>query len=99
MGTTRSYLLFAASGPVLVLTEYDFAHNPALLEKLAKKTSDKFVAFEVDSESIKVQYRDHFDHIMTDPKQGEIKILDSDGERIFQNVGFKQLMNPIVRDV
>lgn len=98
MEATRSYLLFGASGPVLVLTEYDFARNPDLLEKLASKTSNKFVAFEVDPNSVKAEYKDHFDHVMTDPKQNEIKILDADGKRIFRNISFKQLVNPIVRD-
>ena len=99
MEETKVYLLFTASGPILVLTEYNLARDPESLKKLAAKTSHKFVAFEANLESVKTQYKEHFSHIMADPKQAtDIKVLDHDGKQIFRNVSFKELSAPVFYD-
>ena len=98
MEELKAYLLFTACGPVLVLTKYDFAGHPELLSKLAAQTSNKFVAHEVPIDAVKAKYSAHYDHILKEPDQSDIKILDDDGEEIFTNVSFKDLSDPIYYD-
>jgi hypothetical protein len=95
----KAYLLFSASGPVLVLTTYDFTKRPELLEKLAAKTSNKFIAHEVPIDAIEKNYSAHFAHVLKDPSQSDdIKILDDDGKEIFTNIRLKRLSAPIYYD-
>jgi hypothetical protein len=99
MEKSRIFMLFGARGPVLAMIKNGFASDRDLLDKLASKTTDKFIAFEVNSESIEIQYREHLSHLMADPKQpSEVKILDDDGEEIFTNINFSNLSNPLYYD-
>ncbi len=96
MEAMKAYLLFTATRPVLVLTTYDFARHPELLDKLAAKTVDKFIAHEVPIDAIKTNYSAHFAHVLNDPSQtDEVKILDDDGKEIFTNIRLKSLSAPI----
>ena len=96
MDGMKAYLVFNDYGPVLILTKYDFAQHPELLDELANKTTSKFIAFEVSIETIKDHYSAHLPHVFSDPKQsGNIKTLDEDGREIFANVSFKDLSGPI----
>jgi hypothetical protein len=99
MEKQKILLMFGASGPALVMTKHDFTQHPEMLEKLADKTTGKFVAFELDPDSIARQYKEHFSHLPSDPKQtSDIKILDDDGDEIFANIKFDNLSNPIFYD-
>jgi hypothetical protein len=99
MEQSRIFLLFGARGPVLAMTKDDLASDRDLLDRLAAKTTDKFIAFEVKLESIKIQYREHFAHLLDDPKQqSDVRILDDDGDEIFTNINFNDLSNPLYYD-
>lgn len=96
MEEMKAYLVFTSSGPVLVLSKIDFVRNPEMLDKLASKTSNKFIAYELPIEAVKANYAAHFAHVLGDPHQtGEIKILDDDGKEIYTNVRFRDLSAPI----
>ena len=96
MEELKAYLTLTSSGPVLILTKFDFMRHPELLDKLAAKTSNKFIAYELPIEAVEANYSAHFAHVLNDPEQtGEIKILDDDGKEIFTNVRFKDLSAPI----
>ena len=43
----KAALLFTGSGPLVILTSHASFTDPALLEKLAAKGIDKFIAYEV----------------------------------------------------
>ena len=99
MEEMKAYLLFVSSGPVLVISTIDFVKKPEMLDKLAAKTSNKFIAYELPIEAVKTNYAAHFAHVLSDPEQtGEIKILDDDGQEIYTNVRFKDLSAPIYFD-
>jgi hypothetical protein len=99
MDEMKAYLVFSARGPVLVLASYDFAKHPESLDKLAAKTSGKFIAHEVPLDAVKSSYSAHFAHVLEDPSQaGDVKILDDDGTEILTNVRFKGLSAPIYYD-
>jgi hypothetical protein len=95
----KAYLLFTSSGPVLVLTAFDFVRHPELLARLAAEISKKFIAHELPIDAVKASYSAHFAHVLSDPNQtGDIKVLDDDGREIFTNVRFKDLSAPIYYD-
>lgn len=99
MEEMKAYLIFTGTGPVLTLTSYDFMKHPELLSKLAAKTSNKFIAFQVMIEAVEANYMAHFAHVLGDPSQAsDIKILDDDGKQIFTNINFKDLSTPIYYD-
>ncbi len=99
MEQMKAYLIFAASGPVLVLTTLDFEKHPESLKQLATKTSKKFIAHELPLDAVKSNYSAHFEHVLNQTAtNGDIKILDSDGKQIFTNVKFKDLGEPIYYD-
>lgn len=96
MDVTKAYLLLTARGAVLILTEYDFIKQPGLLKTLATGGPKKFVAYEVPIDSIKKSYGVNYENVLSDLKQKDkIKVLDDDGQRIFNNITFKGLGQPI----
>jgi hypothetical protein len=89
----KSFLVFTHSGPVLVLSKYDSVQQPELLNRL--RAYGKFISHEVPMDAVKACYKEHLDHVLNDPKQGdEFRVLDEDGESIFINVGFHVLGTP-----
>jgi hypothetical protein len=46
-GVMKAALLFTGSGPLVILTSDASFTDPALLEKLAAKGIDKFIAYEL----------------------------------------------------
>ena len=91
----KAYLILAALGPVLVLTNLDSPQNPRLLDKLRK--FGKFIAYELPLESVKVAYLAHFEHVLNDPKQSdEYRVLDADSKQIYANLDLTQLRNQFI---
>jgi hypothetical protein len=96
----KAYLLFSACEPVLVLTTYDLGNDPEAVKKVADKTVNKFIAYEISIDAVKNSYSAHFTHVLKDPlKEGEVKVLDDDGRQIFNNLKLKDLVSgPIFYD-
>ena len=99
MDVTKAYLLLTARGAVLILTEYDFIKQPALLKTLAAGGPKKFVAYEVPLNSIKKSYSAVYENMLSDLKQkdkiNKIIVLDDDGQQVFENIPLKGLGQPI----
>ena len=92
----KAYFMFTSTGPLVVLTSYDFIKSPELLEKLVAKGLSKFIACEVSLELCKTKYGKHFDVVCGDLRQSDdLRILDYSGERAFRNFSFKELGAPI----
>jgi len=95
----KSYFLWTASGPLVILTTYDFIQNPELMEKLRAKGIEKFIAREVPIELAKDRYQTKFDVVSKDVHEtDDMRVLDYSGERIFKNFKFKELGQPIYYD-
>jgi len=91
----KAFLLFAAGGPMLILTNLDSIHDPELMKRLAYL--GKYIAYQVPLQSVRGPYSAHYEHILTDPKQtDELRILDTDARQIFTNIDFKVLGQPVV---
>lgn len=95
----KAYFLFAAHGPMVILTSYDSIENPQLLERLAAKGITKFIANEVPVELTRERYGKHFDIVLQDLHESDdLRILDYSGHRAFNNFSFKELGLPIYHE-
>ena len=96
----KAGIFFAGSGPVLILTSYESFTDPKLLDKLATKGMDRFIAWEVDLELVKQKYAQHFDIIMKDVKQqDDLRILDYNGYNIMHSFSFKRdTLAPVIHE-
>lgn len=95
----KSLLLLTAGGPLLVLTSHDSLHDPKLLDELKGKGVGKFVAFEVPLALAKERYGGHFHAVESDLHEtDDLRVLDFNGERIFQLFRFDELGAPILQE-
>lgn len=92
----KGYFLFMATGPLVILTSYDFVEHPQFLDKLRAKGVDKFVAHEISVETAKAKYGGHFEVVCKDVHEtDDMRVLDFNGERAFKSFSFKELGSPI----
>ena len=92
----KAYFLFTATGPLVILTSYDFIRNPKLMKRLRSKGLDKFIAHEVPIELAKAKYGKHFDIVCGDlHSTDDLRVLDFSGERSYKNFSFKDFGPPI----
>ncbi len=94
--TTRAYLIFTGTGPILVLSTYPKLTDARLVDKLRYKGIDKFIAYEVDLEAVRQRYPQAFDNIAQDLEGAEdIRVLDFNGHQIMANFSLDELGDPI----
>jgi hypothetical protein len=92
----KVFLLFTASGPLVILTSYESPTTPDLLEKLKPKGIDKFMAWEVPLDLAKERYGGHFSVVEHDLRESDdLRVLDYSGERAFRLFAFDELGAPI----
>ena len=95
----KSLLLLTASGPLLVLTSHESLHDPKLLDALKGRGIGKFVAFEVPLTLVKERYGGHFQVVENDLHEtDDLRVLDLNGQRIFQLFRFDELGMPILQE-
>ena len=95
----KSHLLLTASGPLLVLTSHESLHDPKLLDALKGRGIGKFVAFEVPLTLAKERYGGHFQVVENDLHEtDDLRVLDLNGQRIFQLFRFDELGTPILQE-
>lgn len=95
----KSLLLLTASGPLLVLTSHESLHDPKLLDALKARGVGKFVAFEVPLALAKSRYGGHFQVVENDLHEtDDLRVLDFNGQRIFQLFRFDELGPPILQE-
>lgn len=91
------FILFAGSGPVVILTSHASIEDPALLEKLAAKGVDKFLAYSIPLALAKARYGMHFDVVARGLSEtDDLRVLDFDGARAFRLFAFKEMTGPLV---
>lgn len=89
-------MIFAGSGPIVILTSHDGLEDPALLERLAGKGISKFIAFAVPIEVARKSYGVHFDIVCQDLHEtDDLRVLDFDGRRAMELLPFSVLGAPI----
>ena len=92
----KAGIFFTGSGPIVIVTSYDSFKEPQFVEKLTAKGIKKFVAYEVPVDEVKEKYGKHFDVIMHDLHQADdLRVLDYDGHRVFNNFKLKNLSDPL----
>jgi hypothetical protein len=80
----KAGIIFAGTGPILVLTTYDDFSAQDFAEKLLQKGIDKYLAVEVPLEDCKKKYGQHYDMILKDVKQqNDLRVLDYNGFNVF----------------
>lgn len=95
----KAGILFTGSGPILILTTYESWEDPNLVEKLATKGIQKFIAYEIPEVMAKEKYGTHYHIIMNDLYQeDDLRVLDYDGHHIFQIFALTELGEPIYYD-
>ena len=93
------FILFTGGGPLVILTSYAAIGDPALLEKLAAKGIDKFLAYSIPVALARARYGMHFDVVVGDPSEtDDLRVLDVDGSRAFRLFDFSEMTGPIAHD-
>ena len=88
----KSFLLMTGSGPVVVLTSYQFVEDNGLLEALQLKGIDKFVAYEIPIDLARERYGGHFTAVINDWLETDaLRVLDFNGDRAFRLFNFSEL--------
>jgi hypothetical protein len=93
----RAYLIFAGSGPILVLATYPELTDERLVSKLRYKGIDKFIAYEVQMDAVKERYAASFASVAKDLEGGEqdMRVLDFNGHQIMANFSLDALGVPL----
>jgi hypothetical protein len=92
----RAYIVFAGSGPLLLLSTYPKLTDERMVSKLRYKGIDKFIAYEVDLEAVKGRYEHSYENILKDLENEEdIRVLDFNGHQIMANFALGELHEPI----
>lgn len=93
------FMLFAGSGPLVILTSHVSLENPELLEKLAVKGIDKFLAYRIPTLLAKARYGAHFDIVEHDLAETDVlRVLDFDGARAIRLFSFNEMDGPFIHE-
>ncbi len=88
----KGVMVFTGSGPILILTSYPRIDDPNFINKLKAKGVKKFLAFEVPIDQCENLYGSNYYEISEDlDKADDMRVLDFDGHRIFNNFSLKKL--------
>ena len=93
----KAALLFAGSGPLVILTSHASLTDAPLLEKLHAKGIDKFIAYELPIDLVRERYGNHFQVVLRDLHEADdLRVLDFDGQRAFRLFHLSELSSPIL---
>jgi hypothetical protein len=97
--TMKVFMLFTGSGPIVILTSHDSIEAPELLNKLAAKGVDKFLAYEIPLGLAKARYGMHFDIVERSlAETDDLRVLDFDGGRAFRLFRFAEMSGPVAHE-
>jgi hypothetical protein len=95
----KAFMLFGGSGPLVILTSHASIEAPELLEKLAAKGVDKFLAYELPLASAKDRYGMHFDIVAHSlAETDDLRLLDYDGTHALRLFSFSEMAGPTVHE-
>jgi hypothetical protein len=91
----KAAIVFAGTGPLLILTSYPSISDPNFVGKLKAKGLQKFIAFEIPLDQCRERYGPSYRDIVEDlQKIDDMRVLDFDGHRIFRNFTLKKMGAP-----
>jgi hypothetical protein len=94
--STRAYLIFAGTGPILVLSTYPSLTDERLLAKLRYKGIAKFIAYEVGLDAVRSRYAHSFENVAADLEASQdFRVLDFNGHQIMTNFALSELGEPL----
>lgn len=95
----KAGIIFTGTGPILILTSYESLGDPKLVAKLAVKGIKKFIATELEIETVKAKYGNLFQVVMGDVHQtDDLRVLDYNGYKVFDSFSFKEMGKPIYHE-
>lgn len=95
----KAIMLIGGSGPMVILTSYNSADDPALVERLATKGISKYLAYEVPLELAKERYGGHFQSVTNNLHESDdLRVLDYNGNRAFELFRFDELGPQIIHE-
>ena len=95
----KAGIFFTGSGPIVIVTSHDSFDDPDFVNKLTAKGLKKFIAYEVPVDEIRKIYGKHYSVIMKDlHDEDDLRVLDYDGHRVFNNFTLKDLGQPIYHE-
>ncbi|MCU7936254.1 MAG: hypothetical protein KZQ99_15490 [Candidatus Thiodiazotropha sp. (ex Dulcina madagascariensis)] len=95
----KTFMLITGSGPLMILTSHASIEDSLILQKLASKGIEKFLAYEVPYNLAKERYGGHFTVVANDLHEtDDLRVLDYNGERAFKLFSFGELGNPIAHE-
>ena len=93
----KAYMVLAGSGAIIILTGRASVIDEAVLEKLADKGIEKFIACEIPFALVQQRYGGHVGVVVGDPLEtDDLRVLDEDGERAFKLFRFDELGPSVV---
>lgn len=93
----KAVVVFAGTGPLLILSSYPSIDDPNFVNKLRAKGLKKFIAFEVSVDECRELYDYRYPDIVEDLKKtNDLRILDFDGHNIFENFSLKKMGAPYI---
>ena len=92
----KAAMLFTGSSPIVVLTSYDSLTDANLIEKLAAKGINRFIAYEIPMALAEQRYGGHFKVVLNDLHESDdLRVLDFNGDRAFGLFKLNELGEPI----
>ncbi len=92
-------LIFAGSGPIVILTSHRGIEDESLLDRLARKGIKKFIAFPVPVDVLKERYGVHFEIVCRDLHEtDDLRVLDFNGSRAMELLPFRVLGDPVFHE-
>lgn len=95
----KVFLLFTGSGTMVVMTDRSQVDDRALLDVLAGKGVEKFIAYEIPVPLAKQRYGHQFEKAEHDLNAGgPLRVLDYNGERAMRLFRFGELGSPFMHE-
>lgn len=95
----NAVMILTGGGAMVILTSHKSVTEPALLEKLAHKGIDKFIAYELNLDVAKERYGGHFFVVARDLREADdLRVLDYNGNRVFRLFSFAEFGQPILHE-
>jgi hypothetical protein len=95
----KAALVFAGSGPIVILTSYPSLSDPGLLRTLKAHGVGKFIAYELPLETVAARYGGHFQVVLNDAHDSDdLRVLDVNGDRAFRLFRFAELGPPVMHE-